>query len=140
MKYLSVLIFSLLIFIPTHSSIASVLARIDISSQTMKVYVNGSHRYSWKISTGRGRYRTPTGSFRPTFLKRRHYSSKYNNSPMPYSIFFYRGYAIHGTYATKYLGRRASHGCVRLHPTHAAHLFSLVKRHGSRNTRIIIRY
>jgi hypothetical protein len=39
---------------------------------------------------------------------------------MPYSIFFLRSYAIHGSYEIKYLGRPASHGCVRLHPSNAA--------------------
>jgi L,D-transpeptidase catalytic domain len=32
----------------------------------------------------------------------------------------------------------ASHGCVRLHPSHAAALFALVQRNGPRNTRIEI--
>ncbi len=131
---------SLFLVFSTKPANASVVAKVDISSQVMKVYVNGSHRYSWRVSTGRGRYRTPTGSFRPTFLKRRHYSTKYYGSPMPYSVFFYRGYAIHGTYATKYLGRRASHGCIRLRPSNAARLFQLVKQYGSGNTRIIIRH
>lgn len=119
---------------------ASVVARIDISTQTMRVTVNGRQAYTWRVSTGRGRYRTPTGSYHPWLLKRRHYSSKYNGSPMPYSIFFRGGYAIHGTYQIRSLGRRASHGCVRLHPTNAARLYSLVRRHGMRKTHIIIRH
>ena len=36
------------------------------------------------------------------------------------------------------LGGPASHGCVRLHPSHAAALYALVQRNGSRNTRIEI--
>ena len=139
MKYVIAFVFSVFLLVPSNLARASVLAKIDKSTQTMKVYVNGTLRYSWRVSTGRGRYRTPSGSFRPTLIKRRHYSSKYNNSPMPYSIFFLRGYAIHGTYATKYLGRRASHGCVRLHPSNAARLFTLVKQHGRGNTRITIK-
>ena len=43
------------------------------------------------------------------------YSRKYDMSPMPYSVFFRGGYAIHGTGYVKQLGRPASHGCVRLH-------------------------
>jgi lipoprotein-anchoring transpeptidase ErfK/SrfK len=57
---------------------------------------------------------------------------------MPYSIFFKGGYAIHGTYSVKQLGRPASHGCVRLHPDNAAALFGLVKQAGMSNTRIIV--
>lgn len=119
--------------------LAGVVAKIDLSQQKMRVYVNGVRRYTWKVSTGRGRYRTPTGSWRPTFLKRRHYSSKYNNAPMPYSVFFYGGYAVHGTNHVRRLGRPASHGCIRLRTGNAARLFSLVKRYGRKRSRIVIR-
>ena len=54
-------------------------------------------------------------------------SRKYDNSPMPYSIFFAGGYAIHGTYETAWLGRPASHGCVRLDPANAAILYQTVQ-------------
>ena len=57
---------------------------------------------------------------------------------MPHSIFFYGGYAIHGSYETKYLGRPASHGCVRLHPDNAKILFEMVKAEGMENTRVVI--
>lgn len=117
---------------------ADVVVRIDKSSQTMNVWVNGSHRHSWRVSTGRGRYATPSGTFRPQRLARRHYSSKYNNAPMHNAIFYHRGYAIHGTTEVRNLGRRASHGCVRLHPSNASQLFSLVQSHGPGRTRISI--
>ena len=117
---------------------AKIVAKVDLSSQRMNVYKNGRKLYSWRVSTGRGRYRTPTGSYRPTVLRRMHYSSKYNNAPMPHSIFFRGGYAVHGTNHIRRLGRRASHGCVRLHPRNAAKLFNLVRRSGQRNARIVI--
>ncbi len=119
---------------------AKVVARIDISSQRMKVTVNGRHYASWKVSTARRGYRTPIGSWRPKWLARMHYSRKYDMSPMPYSVFFLGGYAIHGTDQIRRLGRPASHGCIRLHPRNARRLFSLIKRYGMRNTRIRIRY
>ena len=72
------------------------------------------------VSTARRGYRTPVGKYRPTRLERMWYSSKYENSPMPYSIFFLGGYAIHGTYEVKRLGRAVSHGCIRLHPEQCA--------------------
>ncbi|MGH6866796.1 MAG: L,D-transpeptidase [Methyloceanibacter sp.] len=117
---------------------ASVVAQISLSGQRMQVYVNGAPRYSWPVSTARSGYRTPTGTYRPTNLVRYHRSTIYNGSPMPYSIFFHRGYAIHGSYETKYLGTPASHGCIRLHPSHAAQLYSLVQRFGRGNTTIKI--
>jgi lipoprotein-anchoring transpeptidase ErfK/SrfK len=57
---------------------------------------------------------------------------------MPHSIFFHEGYAIHGTNHVGRLGRRASHGCVRLHPSNAATLYSLVRSEGAGRTRIVV--
>ena len=115
-----------------------VVAKIDLSQQRMSVYVNGRKQYSWPVSTARKGYRTPIGSWRPTVLRRMHYSKKYYNSPMPHSVFFLGGYAIHGTGAIKRLGRTASHGCVRLHPSNARRLFGLIKTYGMSNTRVKI--
>jgi lipoprotein-anchoring transpeptidase ErfK/SrfK len=117
---------------------ADVVVHIDKSSQRMAVSVDGAARYAWPVSTGRGGYGTPSGVFRPQSLVRMHYSRKYYNSPMPHSIFFYYGFAIHGTNDIRRLGGPASHGCIRLHPSHAAALYALVQRNGSRNTRIEI--
>jgi lipoprotein-anchoring transpeptidase ErfK/SrfK len=66
------------------------------------------------------------------------YSRKYDNSPMPHSIFFRGGYAVHGTNHVKSLGRPASHGCVRLAPGNARALYNLVRAHGAKNTRIVV--
>ncbi len=117
---------------------ADVVVQIDKSSQRMAVSVEGMTRYNWPVSTGRSGYGTPSGVFHPHLMARRWFSRKYYNSPMPHAIFFYGGFAIHGTYELSRLGGPASHGCVRLHPSHAAVLFSLVERNGPRHTRIEI--
>ena len=133
------ILFGLVLSLPS-SAQAEIVARINLSSQRMAVFVNGAPRYNWPVSTARPGYRTPTGTFKPTALVRYHRSSIYEGSPMPYSIFFQRGYAIHGSYEIKHLGRAASHGCIRLHPSNAAALYSLVQRYGRGNTLIQIRY
>jgi lipoprotein-anchoring transpeptidase ErfK/SrfK len=117
---------------------ADVLVQIDKSSQRMAVSIDGTMRYSWPVSTGRSGYGTPSGVFHPQLMARRWFSRKYYNSPMPHAIFFYYGIAIHGTNNLSQLGGPASHGCIRLHPSHAAALFALVERNGPRNTRIEI--
>ena len=117
---------------------ADVVVQIDKSSQRMSVSVNGAARYTWPVSTGRSGYGTPSGTFSPQLMARRWFSKKYYNSPMPYSIFFYHGFAIHGTNDLGRLGGPASHGCVRLHPAHAATLYALVERIGRDSTRIEI--
>jgi lipoprotein-anchoring transpeptidase ErfK/SrfK len=115
------------------SARADVVVHIDKSSQRMAVSVDGAMRYSWPVSTGRSGYGTPSGVFYPQAMARRHFSRRYYNSPMPHSIFFYYGFAIHGTTDIYRLGGPASHGCVRLHPSHAAALYALVERNGPRN-------
>ncbi len=139
MKRIALAGFIISLFFASSAEAARVVAAVDLSRQRMHVYVNEVYYYTWRISTGRRGYRTPSGVFRPKRLERRWFSRKYNWTPMPHSVFFLGGYAIHGTYQTRRLGRPVSHGCIRLHPSNAARLFHLIRRYGRRNTRIIIR-
>ena len=116
---------------------AAVVITVDKTAQRLSVSVDGVHRYEWPVSTARMGYNTPNGTYRPERLARTWYSSKYDWSPMPYSIFFHGGYAIHGSYEVSRLGRPASHGCIRLHPANAAILFHLVQENVG-NTRIVV--
>ena len=138
-RFLSACVFAALLALPAlDRALAAVVVDIDRGDQTMSVSVDGAPRYHWRVSTARRGYVTPPGSYHPQMLARRWFSSRYYNSPMPHSIFFYRGYAIHGTYEISALGGPASHGCVRLDPDHAATLFDLVEREGMRGTTIVI--
>src|ERR1700722_4676909 len=115
---------------PTYAS-AHVDINIDLTSQTMTVYSGSGETYVWPISSGRAGHATPNGVFRPRAMYAMVHSAKYNNAPMPHSIFFYGQYAIHGTNAVGDLGRPASHGCVRISPANAATLFAMVQRQGA---------
>lgn len=128
---------ALALSVPTAAR-AEILVTIDKSAQKMTVAVDGAQRHVWAVSTGRAGYGTPNGHFRPQRMARRYFSRQYYNSPMPHSIFFHKGYAIHGTTYIRRLGGTASHGCVRLHPANAAALFALVKQHGMGKTRIVV--
>jgi hypothetical protein len=127
-KVLSVALFAM--FAAIGAARATVQIHIDLSTQRMHVE-SSKGSYSWPVSTARSGYVTPRGNFAPTSLQKMHYSRKYHNSPMPHSIFFAGGYAIHGTYATRALGRPASHGCVRLAPGNAAALYKMVQEEGA---------
>lgn len=116
---------------------ASLVANIDVSSQTMTVRY-GLSVYRWSVSTARRGYVTPRGTYRPQRTARMWYSRKYDMSPMPYSVFFHGGYAIHGTGAVRQLGKPASHGCVRLHTANAAAFYAMVREVGFGNTRIVV--
>ena len=111
---------------------------VDKATQRMLVIQDGYIRYMWPVSTGRDSMATPNGSYAPQRLERNWFSREYYDSPMPFSIFFHGGYAIHGSYAIDRLGGPASHGCVRLHPHHAAILFDLVQQEGADKTTIEI--
>src|SRR3954453_244511 len=117
---------------------AGVMVHIDKSSQRMLVAVDGRPAYVWPVSTGAGGFGTPTGHFRPRRMARSWFSPRYYGSPMPYSIFFHKGYAIHGTNDISRLGGPPSHGCVRLHPGNAGELFALGLYFGIGNTSIVV--
>lgn len=124
---------------PAQASVSNeVVARISISEQKMQVSVGGRQTYEWKVSTAGKGYVTPTGSWKPYRMHEMWYSKKYDNAPMPHSVFFTGGYAVHATPHVKNLGRPASHGCIRLHPTNAEAFYTLVKTFGQQNTRIVI--
>ena len=117
---------------------AAVAVQVELSSQTMEVTVDGAPFATWPVSTARRGYRTPVGTYAPYSLERMHYSRLYDYTPMPYSIFYHTGYAIHGTYDIRDLGRPVSHGCIRLRPDHARTLFYLVRTQGKQSTTIDI--
>ena len=115
-----------------------VVARVSISTQTMKVYHEGRLLFTWPVSTAKAGKVTPTGVYQPEVLSRNHRSRRYNNAPMPFAIFYDGDYAIHGTDQIKRLGQPASHGCVRLDPANARILFGMVRAEGMANTQVVI--
>jgi hypothetical protein len=117
----------------------AVLINIDKAKQKMTVFLNGVEKYDWPISTGRAGYSTPSGTYTATSMNEVWYSKEWDNAPMPHSIFFRKdGYAIHGSYEVKNLGRPASHGCVRISPENAATLYALVEKNGLKNTEVVL--
>jgi lipoprotein-anchoring transpeptidase ErfK/SrfK len=114
------------------------IAKVDVSDQTMRVYQDGKLAYQWRVSTARKGKVTPRGAWSAKYLSRYHKSSLYNNAPMPYSIFYSGNFAIHGTNQTSRLGRPASAGCIRLDPKHAAVLFAMTQRVGLRNMKVVV--
>ena len=117
----------------------AILITIDKSRQKMTVFLDGVQKYEWPVSTGRAGYSTPSGNYTATSMNEVWYSKEWDNAPMPHSVFFRKdGYAIHGSYEVKDLGRPASHGCVRISPENAATLFALVKKNGLKNTEVVL--
>lgn len=127
-----------LILLPGTALAERIVAHVSITSQIMKVYHEGRLLFTWPVSTAKPGKITPPGTYSPEFLSRNHRSSRYNNAPMPFAIFYDGHYAIHGTDQIKKLGEPASRGCVRLHPDNAKILFEMVKAEGMENMRVVI--
>ena len=117
---------------------ATLVAKVNVGSQTMEVMRQGRVIHTWKVSTARRGYITPRGQWRPIRMHKMWYSRKYDNAPMPYAVFYYGGYAIHGTNAVSMLGTPASHGCVRLETVNAQKFYTLVREIGPGNTKVIV--
>jgi hypothetical protein len=140
LKLLATIVLGAALLAVTPASAAKLLISISKLSQKMTVTVDGEREYQWKVSTGASGYDTPSGSYRPFRMEKEHFSKEWDDAPMPHSIFFTaRGHAIHGSYHVKSLGRRASHGCVRLAPENAAKLFALVQKNGMSNTTVVVK-
>jgi lipoprotein-anchoring transpeptidase ErfK/SrfK len=123
---------------PGSAAATTIIAKVDFSQQSMTVYHHGKPLYTWPVSTARPGKWTPRGSWTAQWLSEHHRSSRYNNAPMPYSIFYSGHYAIHGTNQTSRLGRPASAGCIRLHPENAAVLFRMTQEAGLENMRVVV--
>jgi lipoprotein-anchoring transpeptidase ErfK/SrfK len=133
------LVLAVALLAPTVSLAERVVARVSISTQTMMVYHEGRHLFTWTVSTAKPGKVTPTGVYvGAEALSKHHRSRLYNNAPMPFAIFYDGHYAIHGTDQIKRLGAPASNGCVRLDPDNAAILFQMVKAEGKDNLRVEI--
>ena len=125
-------------FVASEAGAASLIARVDVAAQKMTVTHLGKIVHEWPVSTAREGYSTPRGQYRPQRVHKMWYSRSYDNSPMPYAVFYDRGWAIHGTSAISRLGSPASHGCVRLATDNAEAFYTLVRQVGPGNTRIIV--
>jgi hypothetical protein len=77
------------------------------------------------IRSGKQGYETRRGWHKIYLKHARHFSTLYNNAPMPHSQFFDGGQALHGTYSD--LFKSGSHGCVNMYAADAKRLFNLLK-------------
>lgn len=105
-------------------------------------YENGRLIRSGRASGGAGYCadvkrgcRTPVGNFSvkrkgPASCKSSKFPLGRGGAPMPYCMFFYHGFAIHGSYDVP--NHNASHGCIRVEPKAAAWLSNHFMRIGTK--------
>jgi len=82
---------------------------IDVGQQCLGLYAYGRLIHQFPISSGR--YGTPARKFVILSKEKDHYSTKYDNAWMPYSLRLFGDYFIHGGILPSHA---ASHGCVRM--------------------------
>ena len=98
---------------------------VDLSLQTLFAYQGSALLKSFAVSTGTSSFPTVPGSFK-IYAKYNYYTMRgpgYYLPDVPYSMFFYKGYSIHGTYWHHNFGTPMSHGCVNMETSAAAWLF-----------------
>ena len=101
---------------------------IDKSRQVLRAYEGSRVVLETHISTGRRGRETPSGHFHAQSKALMHYSRRYGNAPMPYSVQIAGNYFIHGFYSVP--SYPASHGCIRV-PIDTAREFYNWVHHGT---------
>ena len=110
---------------PERSPQGEVEIVVSIPLQRAYVYRGGTLIAVTTVSTGKPGHRTPTGKFDILEKHAKHFSSIYNNAPMPYmQRLTWGGIALH---AGQIPGHPASHGCVRLPLAFAKNLFGVTR-------------
>jgi hypothetical protein len=121
---------------------------VDKATQTARLYVDGRLVNQWLVSSGLPGTPTPNFDTNPNGRIYKKYSSKkfpggdYKGlGNMPYAVFIRGGFALHGTPQGNWsmLGRKASHGCIRMHPDNGAYFNQLVRSVGISQTWITVR-
>lgn len=98
---------------------------VNRQTQRAVLYRNGVAIAVTTVSTGRKGHRTPTGVFAVLQKNRVHFSSLYDDAPMPFiQRLTWDGVALH---AGQLPGYPASHGCIRLPSRFAALLFEATR-------------
>ena len=99
---------------------------VNLSAQTLTAYSGQTPVFTTRVSTGTWQHPTVVGTF-SIYVK---YTSAPMSGPgyylpgVPYVMYFYRGYGIHGTYWHNNFGTPMSHGCVNMRTSDARWLFN----------------
>lgn len=108
------------------AALAGKWIEVVLSKQMLYAWQDGHIVMSSRISSGLPRTPTVRGTFRiyVKYVSTRMRGPGYNLPNVPYTMYFYRGYGIHGAYWHNNFGRPMSHGCVNLPVAFSGQLFS----------------
>jgi lipoprotein-anchoring transpeptidase ErfK/SrfK len=98
---------------------------VVLSTQRAYAYENGELLREFVVSTGIPGFQTVTGTYH-IYLKlvsQRMVGPGYDLPGVPWVMYFYQGYGLHGTYWHHNFGTPMSHGCVNMRTEDAAWVF-----------------
>ena len=99
---------------------------VDLTQQVLRAFEDDRLAMEFPVSTGLPQTPTVAGIFhiQSKYLSIDMYGPGYYLQDVPYTMAFYRGYTIHGTYWHNKFGRPMSHGCVNMKREDAKRLFN----------------
>jgi lipoprotein-anchoring transpeptidase ErfK/SrfK len=101
---------------------------VDLSTQTLVAYQGATQILKTFVSTGKWS-KTPTGNFRiweklrSTRMAGGEGADAYDLPNVPYVMYFYNDFGLHGAYWHDNFGHTMSHGCVNMRPVDAKILY-----------------
>lgn len=103
---------------------------VDLDQQTLVAYEGRRPVFATLIASGKPGYDTPAGLFR---VQNKHLSitmsgddpkdGHYEVEEVPWTMFYYEGFALHGAYWHDDFGKVRSHGCTNIAPIDARWLY-----------------
>lgn len=111
--------------VPVSSDLSGHWIDIDLSEQMLYAYDGDTLVNSFVVSTGVAAHPTVTGTYYiyVKYLYTDMTGPGYYLPDVPYTMYFYSGYGIHGTYWHNNFGHPMSHGCVNMRTSDAAWMF-----------------
>lgn len=115
---------------PDEAVVSERWIHVDLAEQTLVAYDEGEPVYATLVASGREGYDTPRGVFR---IREKYVSATMDGSDpvdgdfeveeVPWTMYYWRSYALHGAYWHDDFGQVRSHGCTNLAPADARWLF-----------------
>jgi lipoprotein-anchoring transpeptidase ErfK/SrfK len=114
------------VYLPPGVEKGEIWIDVDLTNQYLQVYKGKNRLNGFVVSTGTWRTPTVTGQFRVyvKYVSADMAGPGYYLAGVPYVMYFYEGYGIHGTYWHNNFGTPMSHGCINLMPEDAKWVYN----------------
>jgi lipoprotein-anchoring transpeptidase ErfK/SrfK len=115
------------VYLPTGVKKGEIWIDVDLTNQQLRVYKGKNLLNTYIVSTGTWRTPTVTGQYRiyVKYLSADMAGPGYYLPNVPYVMYFYEGYGLHGTYWHNNFGTPMSHGCVNLRTDNAEWVYNM---------------